>query len=73
MHQNGSKRCQNGQKWTKPEKIKKKKSEKMTLERNFVLKNGHFWLYVDAALVFVEKNAILTLRFGRLNTDKMQK
>jgi hypothetical protein len=65
------KRCQNGQKWTKPEKIKKKKSENLTLERNFVLKNGHFLSYVDAALVFSEKNAFLTLRFGRLNTDKV--
>ena len=36
------KRCQNGQNCKKSEKIRKKKSEKLTLERNFVLKNGHF-------------------------------
>ena len=47
--QNGSKRCQ---KMQKMEKIKKKKIKKMTLERDHCVKNGHFWSYVDATLVF---------------------
>jgi hypothetical protein len=43
----------------------------MTLERNYGVKNSHFWSYVDATLVFFFKNPILTLRFGRLFTDKV--
>ena len=60
-------------KMEKMEKIKKKKIKNLTLECNLGMKNGHFWSYVDAALVFFEKITILTLGFRQLFTDKMQK
>ena len=60
-------------KWTKLHKIYKKKIKILTLERNYDVKNGIFWLNVDVVLDFIFKKLILTLRFGQIFTDKGQK
>ena len=60
-------------KWTKLHKIQKKKIKNLTLERNHCVKNSNLWSNVDAALVFIFKKTILTLRFGQLFIDKAQK